>query len=64
LRVLVDRFSDADIEDLVELARTDGLLPLVRKTARFNEYREFISALMAHPDVRKILFRRLTASII
>jgi digeranylgeranylglycerophospholipid reductase len=51
--------SDADIEALFDLARTDGVLPLVRKTARFNEHRHLIRALFNHRPARRILFRAL-----
>jgi hypothetical protein len=39
------------------LARTDGIMPIVRKTARFNDHRHLIRALLRHPPARKILFR-------
>ena len=40
-------------------ARTDGVIPLVRKTARFNEHRHLIRALFNHRPARRILFRAL-----
>ena len=57
LRDLVTRMSDREIETLFELARTDGIMPIVRKTARFNDHRHLIRALLRHPPARKILFR-------
>ena len=51
--------SDADIDALFDLAQTDGVMPLVRKTARFNEHRHLIRALFNHPPARRILFRAL-----
>jgi hypothetical protein len=51
--------SDADIEDLFELARTDGIMPIVRRTASFNRHRELILTLFKHPSARQILFRHL-----
>jgi flavin-dependent dehydrogenase len=63
LRIAVQRLNDRQMDELIELARTDGILPLVRATARFNEHREFISALMKHPEARRILFRRFAASL-
>jgi geranylgeranyl reductase family protein len=59
LRRLAVGMSDADIEALFELARTDGVMPLVRKTARFNEHRHLIKALFNHRPARRILFRSL-----
>ena len=34
LRLLSQRLSDADIDAFFELARTDGVMPIVRKTAQ------------------------------
>ena len=51
--------SDADIDAFFDLAQTDGVMPLVRKTAKFNEHRPLIRALFSHPPVRRILFRAL-----
>jgi geranylgeranyl reductase family protein len=59
LRRLAVGMSDADIEALFDLARTDGVMPLVRKTARFNEHRHLIKALFSHRPARRILFRSL-----
>lgn len=58
LRVLADRFTDEDINALFELARTDGIMPIVRRTARFNRHRELILSLFKHPPARRLLFRR------
>lgn len=60
LRRLSERLSDADIEAFFELARTDGVMPIVRRTARFNRHRELIVSLLSHPPARRVLFRRLT----
>ncbi len=62
LRLLAQRLTDREIEDFFELARTDGLMPLVRKTARFNHHYDLIAALLKYPATRKILFRCLTGS--
>jgi geranylgeranyl reductase family protein len=51
--------SDADIDALFDLAQTDGVMPLVRKTAKFNEHRHLIRALFNHSPARKILFRAI-----
>jgi len=51
--------TDAEIEELFELARTDGIIPIVRKTAQFNHHRKLILALLSHPPVRQVLFRRM-----
>ena len=59
LRRLTQRMSDDDIEELFELARTDGIMPIVRRTASFNRHRELILTLFKHPPARQILFRHL-----
>lgn len=62
LRFVAHRMRDTDIDALFTLAKTDGILPLVRKTARFNQHREFIMALLRHPPARRALFGRLASS--
>jgi len=59
LRVVAHRLTDADIEQLFELARTDGIMPIVHRTASFNRHRKLILALFKHPPVRQLLLRRL-----
>ena len=59
LRELAHQMTDVDIEAFFELARTDGVMPIVRETARFNQHRGLILALLKHPPARKILFGRL-----
>jgi len=49
--------SDEDIEGLFELARTDGVMPIVRRTATFNRHRQLIVALLKHPPARQIFLR-------
>jgi digeranylgeranylglycerophospholipid reductase len=61
LRELAMRLSDQEIDALFELARTDGIMPIVRKTAQFNHHRHLIRALLRHPPARKILFRSILA---
>ena len=56
-RKLAQQMSDDDIEGLFELARTDGVLPIVRKTASFNRHRRLILALLRHQPARQIFFR-------
>jgi len=59
LRRIANRLSDDDIETLFELARTDGIMPIVRKTARFNRHRDLIVALLAHPPARRVFMRQV-----
>jgi len=57
LRRVAQRLSDRDIDRLFDLASTDGLMPLIRRTASFNRHRDFIVALLKHPPARRVLFR-------
>jgi flavin-dependent dehydrogenase len=59
LREVVTKLSDQAIDSFFELAHTDGIMPIVRATARFNEHRPLIRAIFKHPPARKILFRSL-----
>jgi geranylgeranyl reductase family protein len=57
LRRIAQRLTDPDIDGLFDLARTDGIMPLMRQTAAFNHHREFIVALLKHPPARRLLFK-------
>jgi flavin-dependent dehydrogenase len=59
LRMLAQRMSDAEIDSLFDLALTDGVMPIVRRTAQFNRHRTLILELFKHAPARRILFRRL-----
>jgi geranylgeranyl reductase family protein len=60
LRHAADAMGDADIDALFDLAKVDGVMPLVRKTAQFNQHRHLIKALFKHPPARAVLLRALT----
>lgn len=62
LRYVAQRMRDTDIDALFSLATTDGILPLVRSTARFNRHRDFILALLKHQPARRALFGRIASS--
>jgi flavin-dependent dehydrogenase len=62
LRMLAQRMSDAEIDSLFDLALTDGVMPIVRRTAKFNRHRNLIVALFKHAPARRVLFRRLVTS--
>lgn len=62
LRHLAHQLSDADINAFFDLARTDGVMPIVRKTARFNQHRDLILSLLRHPPARRVLLRKLGGS--
>ena len=63
LRFVAQRMRDTDIDALFTLATTDGILPLVRQTARFNRHRDFILALLRHQPARRALFGRLASPV-
>ena len=63
LRFVAQRMRDSDIDALFTLATTDGILPLVRETARFNRHRDFILALLRHQPARRALLGRLASSV-
>jgi len=59
LRRLAHQLSDEDIDGLFELARTDGIMPIVRRTAQFNRHRHLIVSLLNHPPARRLLMQRV-----
>jgi len=61
LRLLMQRLTDDELETIFDLWATDGLMPLIRKTATLNHHRKLIVALTRYPAMRKILFRRVLA---
>ena len=56
-RLLAQRMPDEDIDGLFTLARTDGVMPIVRRTASFNRHRKLIVALLKHAPARQMFFR-------
>lgn len=56
LRRIAVRMSDRQIDALFELALTDGVMPIVQRTANFNHHRPLIHALLRHAPARH-LFR-------
>jgi flavin-dependent dehydrogenase len=58
-RTLASRMNDRAIDALVELARVDGIVPLLRQTADFNWHRQSALALLRHSQFRKILLSSL-----
>jgi flavin-dependent dehydrogenase len=57
LRQAAETMSDPDIDALFDLAKTDGIMPIVRKTVRFNQHRHLIRALFNHAPARRVLLR-------
>jgi flavin-dependent dehydrogenase len=63
LRQIAHRLRDEDIDAFFELAATDGVMPIVRRTARFNRHRELILSLLSHPPARRVLLRSVTSRL-
>jgi geranylgeranyl reductase family protein len=62
LRLMASRLNDGELDELFALARTDGIMPIVRRTAKFNQHRDLILGLLKHPPARRVFFRRLASS--
>jgi geranylgeranyl reductase family protein len=54
-RRLASRLNDRAINAVVELARIDGVVPLLKQTANFNWHGGSAVALLRHAEFRKIL---------
>lgn len=62
-RGLARRFTPGDLDALVHLAISDGVIPVIRSTARFNWHRELILSTFRHPGVLQIVMNRLLRGI-
>ena len=62
LRMLAQRLTDGEIDAFFQLAHTNGVMPLVRRVAAFNQHRHLIAELFQHAPARRLLFRRLSPS--
>jgi geranylgeranyl reductase family protein len=58
-RRIAARLSDDTIDEIIELARVDGVIPLLQETATFNWHRKAAIALLGHPAFRRIVFKSL-----
>jgi digeranylgeranylglycerophospholipid reductase len=58
-RLLAARLNDRGIDSIVELARIDGIIPMLRQTADFNWHRQSALALLRHSQFRRILLSSL-----
>jgi geranylgeranyl reductase family protein len=58
-RMLASRLNDRAIDSLIELARIDGIVPMLRQTADFNWHRQSALALLRHAQFRRILISSL-----
>jgi digeranylgeranylglycerophospholipid reductase len=58
-RTLASRMTDRAIDAVIELARIDGLVPMLRQTADFNWHRQSALALLRHSQFRKIIINSI-----
>jgi geranylgeranyl reductase family protein len=56
-RRIAQRLNDASIDALIELARVNGIVPLLQNTASFNWHRKAAIALLADRSFRTIVFK-------
>jgi len=56
-RRIASRLSDESIDSLIDLARTNGVVPLLQRNASFNWHRKAAIALLGHPAFRRIVYR-------
>ena len=61
-RRIAARLSDESIDALIDLARVNGIVPLLQETASFNWHRKAAIALLGHPSFRKIVFKSWAGS--
>jgi len=63
LRNAAQQMDDEDIDGMFDLARTNGVMPIIRRTARFNRHRDLIAALFKHPPARRLLLKELASRV-
>jgi geranylgeranyl reductase family protein len=56
MRLVARRMSDRQIDALFDLAHTDGIMPIVHRTAEFNQHRRFIHAILRHAPARRVFW--------
>lgn len=59
-RRIAARLSDDSIDEIIELARVNGVIPLLQETASFNWHSKAAIALLGHPSFRRIVFKSLS----
>lgn len=56
-RRLGERLTDRDLDDIVRLLKTDGILATVRKKASFDWHKDVISFALRHPQLGRIFLK-------
>jgi digeranylgeranylglycerophospholipid reductase len=59
-RRMAARLSDDAIDQIIELARVNGIVPLLQEKASFDWHRKAAVALLTHPSFRRIVFKSLS----
>jgi geranylgeranyl reductase family protein len=60
-RRIAERLDDHAINSLIELARVNGVVPLLQEAASFNWHRKAVVSLLGHSAFRSIVLRSLCA---
>ncbi len=58
-RGVAARLNDLTIDRLMELARVDGIVPLLKQTADFNWHQSAAQALLRHAEFRRIIVKSM-----
>jgi flavin-dependent dehydrogenase len=58
-RRLMSRLDDRRLHAVLELARVDGVIPLLKRHGDFNSHRRAVIALLRHSGFRRAVFRSL-----
>ena len=53
------RLNDRAIDAVIELARVDGIVPLLKQTADFNWHGAAARSLLRNPSFRRVVFSSL-----
>lgn len=56
-RRIAERLTDESIDSLIDLARVNGVVPILQENASFNWHRKAALALLGHPAFRRIVFK-------
>jgi geranylgeranyl reductase family protein len=62
-RRIASGLSDSSIDALMNLAKVDGVVPLLKEHASFNWHRKAALALLGHPAFRQIAFKSWARSV-
>ncbi len=58
-RAVAARLNDVAVDRLMELARVDGIVPLLKQTADFNWHHTAARALLKHAEFRRIVLKSM-----